>query len=206
MGWQSDCARSWCIGRQLNSQPRRVICSASNSKGSAPRTRNLKSRAASCGLRARGRRTRRVSAVRVSPKLAARRALGAAARRHAPGFLRRRKPDRQDLQGRWGRFGASRPDYGYAAPLPIAVTCHCCGAPQPGAGTGGNRCPSRGRRCELSAGHRAGEPPNHNPKHRKEPICTIWIAPPWKSPTKPTASNSRKLRNTGARAKALQRR
>jgi hypothetical protein len=65
---------------------------------------------------------------RVPPKLAARRALGAAARRHAPGFLRRPRARRWP---RRGRFGALEPDYGYAAPLPIEVTCHCCGAPQP---------------------------------------------------------------------------
>jgi hypothetical protein len=69
---------------------------------------------------------------RVSPKLAARRALGAAARRHAPGFLRRRKPPLprlpRPLRGR--RFGVASPDYDYPALLPIEVTCHCCGAPQ----------------------------------------------------------------------------
>ena len=61
-----------------------------------------------------------------SPKLAARRALGAAARRHAPGFLRLRKP----RPPRGVRIGSSLPDYEPEPPIPIAVTCHCCGTPQ----------------------------------------------------------------------------
>lgn len=54
-----------------------------------------------------------------------RHALGAAARRHAPGFLRR--PRARPLRGvRLG--GGGWPGYEPASPLPIAVTCHCGGA------------------------------------------------------------------------------
>jgi len=62
----------------------------------------------------------------LSPKVAAQRALGVAARRHAPGFFRQRQP-------RGARVGPSwpdLPDYAPAAPIPIEVTCHCCGTQQ----------------------------------------------------------------------------
>jgi hypothetical protein len=115
----------------------------------------------------------------VSPSVAARRALGAAARRHAPGFLRQRQPGRSggalgqapgfprsrmpgplgDALGgpastddalapppwrqapgfpRWRQPGQSMDvfagpawtRYAPATPIPIEVTCHCCGAQQ----------------------------------------------------------------------------
>ena len=68
---------------------------------------------------ASARNTRR-SRENVPPKLAAQRAADAAARRHAPGFLRRRQP--RDVRG-WS-------DNVPAPPIPIAVTCHCCGTQQ----------------------------------------------------------------------------
>jgi hypothetical protein len=71
---------------------------------------------------ASARNTRR-SRGNVPPKLAAQRAVDAAARRHAPGFLRRRKP--RDVRV-WSDWADSAP----APPIPIAVTCHCCGTQQ----------------------------------------------------------------------------
>jgi hypothetical protein len=71
---------------------------------------------------ASARNTRR-SRGNVPPKLAAQRAADAAARRHAPGFLRRRQP--RDVRG-WSYWADSAP----APPIPIAVTCHCCGTQQ----------------------------------------------------------------------------
>src|SRR5262245_28057309 len=69
------------------------------------------------------------NASRARGRMSASRALGAAARRHAPGFLRRPRP--RPLRGvRLG--GGSWPVYEPALPLPIAVTCHCGGgAAQP---------------------------------------------------------------------------
>ena len=81
----------------------------------------------------------------VSPRVAARRALGAAARSQAPGFLGRRQPgrsggglgqepgfprSRQPGPSRDVLGGPAWTDYTPAPPIPIEVTCHCCGAQQ----------------------------------------------------------------------------
>jgi hypothetical protein len=82
-------------------------------------------------------RNARRSPGRVAPQIAAQQALGTAARRYAPGMLRRRPP-------RGVRLGTAWTDYPVAAPIPIEVTCHCCGMQQTvaapagdGAGTAG---------------------------------------------------------------------
>lgn len=80
-------------------------------------------RFAGAGVRNAGRIRRGTN-----PSQAMRRALGAAARRHAPGLLR---PPRRfghgtravPLDGPW-------PGYAPSSPIPISVTCHCCGASQ----------------------------------------------------------------------------
>ncbi len=70
-----------------------------------------------------------------SRSLVARRALGAAARRHAPGFLRRRRPSRPRPRPFGGvRVAPAWPGY-EPAPTPTAATCPCCGAAQPDAAT-----------------------------------------------------------------------
>jgi hypothetical protein len=58
-----------------------------------------------------------------SPTFAAQRAVAAAARRHAPGFLRRGRPRSTGL----APDGA---DFAPTLPIPIEVTCNCCGAQQ----------------------------------------------------------------------------
>jgi hypothetical protein len=61
-----------------------------------------------------------------SPRLVAQRALNAAAQRHAPGFLRRQRariPIDAPVTPVW-------PNYQSVSPIPISVTCHCCGATQ----------------------------------------------------------------------------
>lgn len=63
----------------------------------------------------------------------ARRALGAAARRHAPGFLRRRQPSQRRPRPFGGmRVAPAWPAY-EPAPTPTAASCPCCGAAQPDA-------------------------------------------------------------------------
>jgi hypothetical protein len=74
---------------------------------------------------ASARNTRR-SRGNVPPKFAAQRAADAAARHHAPGFLRRRQPRGTRVGSSWTIV----PDDAPAAPIPIEVTCHCCGTQQ----------------------------------------------------------------------------
>jgi uncharacterized protein (DUF697 family) len=62
----------------------------------------------------------------------ARRALGAAARQHAPGFFRRRRRPSRPRPVRGGRVATAWLGYD-PAPTPAAATCSCCGAAQPDA-------------------------------------------------------------------------
>ncbi len=105
-----------------------------------------------------------------SPKFAARHALRDAARRHAPGFLRRRRP-RPPQRPRGVRVGtpwADWPDYRYAAPLPITVTCHCCGAPQPALSAGDT---TLGDAASGGTAHGDSDnsPPDNEPANSTEP-------------------------------------
>ena len=103
------------------------------------------------------------------PQIAARRALGAAARRHAPGFLRRHKPRPPQHPQHPRRPGGVRvaptspdwPDYEPAQPLPIAVTCHCGGTPQTAPATD-----------PAAAGDNANPLPDADPANSTEPATT----------------------------------
>jgi hypothetical protein len=88
----------------------------------------------------------------VPPQNAAQQAVDAAARRYAPGLLRRRPP-------RGARFGPAWTDYSAALPIPIEVTCHCCGAQQTVAAPGA---PADGEGAKNTL-------PNNEPANSTEP-------------------------------------
>jgi hypothetical protein len=102
---------------------------------------------------------------RGSPKLNARRALAVAARRYAPGLLRRRKP-RLPVRARAGSFS---PGFGAAAPIPLAVTCHCCGAPQTAAAPGDAGSGSDAATGDAATGDDDNRSPDHEPGNTTEP-------------------------------------
>lgn len=91
----------------------------------------------------------------VPPQIAAQQAVGAAARRYAPGLLRRRP-----LRG--ARFGPVWTDYSAALPIPIEVTCHCCGAQQTVAAPGAPGAPGDGDDAKNTL-------PNNEPANSTEP-------------------------------------